>query len=283
MSRPGTRCLSRSGAAGPTRIRSWKTCQRRSPSQAIVCRSRSGRRRRQVVDAVPVRAADAQPGFRAGHGLPRVIASKRSPRPPRPAARNPSGSGAVMTDRSSHCRAVAPSHGAHRCGRAGQAPRRGAVSRLRPARAGPGRATASPPGARRSRAVTEQTRRMPDQRAEAARRQVLRRSSAIDPSGALSGAPGFRGGGCPVAARTGPGWPPRRVHRHVRQLGEGDSSAPDVSIAAEQDAQLGVHGDLDAVIGPFGGTGSEHITARRGRDRDRVAAADGHRPQHLPG
>jgi hypothetical protein len=46
-------------------------------------------------------------------------------------------------------------------------------------------------------------------------------------------------------------------------------------------AEPGIHRDLDAVIGPFGGTGSEHITARR--DRDRVAAGDGHRPQHFQG
>ena len=70
----------------------------------------------------------------------------------------------------------------------------------------------------------------------------------------------------------------RRVHRHVCQLGDGDQLAPGRLDPAEQDAELGVHGDLDAVIGPFGGTGSEHITARRGRDRDRVAATGGHRP-----
>src|ERR1017187_4300215 len=75
----------------------------------------------------------------------------------------------------------------------------------------------------------------------------------------------------------------RRVHRQIRQLGEGDQLAPGGLGPAEQDAELGVHGDLDAVIGPFGGTGSEHITARRGRDRDRVAAGGGHRPQHFQG
>ena len=57
---------SRRGAAGPTRIRSWKTRQRRSPSQAIVVESMRRRAGREV-EAVPVRAADAQPGFRAGH------------------------------------------------------------------------------------------------------------------------------------------------------------------------------------------------------------------------
>jgi len=75
----------------------------------------------------------------------------------------------------------------------------------------------------------------------------------------------------------------RRVHRHVCQLGEGDQLTPGRLDPAEQDAELGVHRDLDAVIGPFGGTGAEHITARRGRDRDRVAADDRHRPQLFQG
>ena len=55
----------RSGAAGPITVWSWKTRQRRSPSQATVFGAlRAGGTK---VEPVPVRAADAQPGVRAGH------------------------------------------------------------------------------------------------------------------------------------------------------------------------------------------------------------------------
>ena len=124
---------------------------------------------------------------------------------------------------------------------------------------------------------------MPDQRAEAARRQVrggpartAERFPPVLPQGFAAVAARWRREPGGVGRL-------RRVHRHVGQLGEGDQLAPGRLDPAEQDAELGVHGDLDAVIGPFGGTGSEHITARRGRDRDRVAAGDGHRPQHFQG
>ena len=124
---------------------------------------------------------------------------------------------------------------------------------------------------------------MPDQRAEAARRQV--RGSPARTAERFP--PVLPRGFAAVAARRRrePGGIGclRRVHRQVCQLGEGDQLAPGGLDPAEQDAELGVHGDLDAVIGPFGGTGSEHITARRGRDRDRFAAASGHRPQHFQG
>ena len=124
---------------------------------------------------------------------------------------------------------------------------------------------------------------MPDQRAEAARRQVrggpartAERFPPVLPQGFAAVAARWRREPGGVGRL-------RRVHRHVCQLGEGDQLAPGRLDPAEQDAELGVHGDLDAVIGPFGGTGSEHITTRRGRDRDRVAAGDGHRPQHFQG
>jgi hypothetical protein len=124
---------------------------------------------------------------------------------------------------------------------------------------------------------------MPDQRAEAARRQVRRGRART----AERFPPVLPQGFAAVAARwrREPGGVGRlrRAHRQIRQLGEGDQLAPGGLGPAEQDAELGVHGDLDAVIGPFGGTGSEHITARRGRDGDRVAADDGHRPQLFQG
>ena len=99
--------LSRRGAAGPTRIRSWKTCQRRSPSQAIVVESMRRRRdeKSRRYRSGPLTRSRASVRATA---VPRVIASRRSPRPPRPAARSPSGSGAAKANRSSHCRAVAP-------------------------------------------------------------------------------------------------------------------------------------------------------------------------------
>ena len=124
---------------------------------------------------------------------------------------------------------------------------------------------------------------MPDQRAEAAQHQVrggpartAERFPPVLPQGFAAVAARWRREPGGVGRL-------RRVHRHVGQLGEGDQLAPGHLDPAEQDAELRVHGDLDAVIGPFGGTGSEHITARHGRDRDRVAAGDGHRPQHFQG
>ena len=65
-----------------------------------------------------------------------------------------------------------------------------------------------------------------------------------------------------------------RVHRHVRQLGDGEQLAPEPLLAAEQDTQLGVDGGLDAFVEPVAGAG-------RGRDGYRGAAAGGHRPEYL--
>ena len=124
---------------------------------------------------------------------------------------------------------------------------------------------------------------MLDQRAEAARRHVggvPARPAELLPHGFLQVF-------AELAARRGgePGGVGRfrRVHRHGGQLGAGEHFPAGRLGPAEQDAELGVHGDLDAVIGPFGGTGAEHVAPRRGRDGDRVAAADGHRPQHFQG
>jgi hypothetical protein len=75
----------------------------------------------------------------------------------------------------------------------------------------------------------------------------------------------------------------RRVHRHVGQLSAGDPLAPGRLDPAKQDAELRVHGDLDAVVGPVAGIGAEDIAPRRGSDGDRVAAGDGHRAQLFQG
>jgi hypothetical protein len=120
---------------------------------------------------------------------------------------------------------------------------------------------------------------MPGQRVEATRRQVHGRPARTADRWLLPV------GIAEVAARSrsepGRVGGLRRVHRHAGQLGEGDQFARGRLDPAEQDAELGVHGDLNAVVGLPGGTesGSERITARRGRDRDRVAAGDGHRSQ----
>ena len=71
----------------------------------------------------------------------------------------------------------------------------------------------------------------------------------------------------------------RRTHRHGRQLEEGEHLALERLLAAEQDAGLSVHDQLDAVAGGRAQArpGPHGTVPRHGRHRDRLAAAGGDR------
>ena len=137
------------------------------------------------------------------------------------------------------------------------------------------------------RAVAGQVRCQPEPGPEAARRQAgrVRRHLPAEPAppGGILRIPD----GAAARGRREPGRVIRfrRAHRHGRQLEEGEQLALERLLAAEQDAGLGVHDQLDAVAGGRAQArpGPHGTVPRHGRHGDRLAAAGGDRAAHVQG
>ena len=136
-------------------------------------------------------------------------------------------------------------------------------------------------------AVAGQMRCQPEPGPEAARRQAgrVRRHLPAEPA-PPGGILRIRDGAA-ARGRREPGRVIRfrRPHRHGRQLGEGEQLALERLLAAEQDAGLGVHDQLDAVAGRRAQArpGPDGTVPGHGRHSDRLAAAGGDRAAHVQG
>ena len=135
--------------------------------------------------------------------------------------------------------------------------------------------------------MSGQVRFQPEPGPEAARRQAgrVRRHLPAEPAppGGILRIPD----GAAARGRREPGRVIRfrRAHRHGRQLEEGEQLALERLLAAEQDAGLGVHDQLDAVAGGRAQArpGPHGTVPGHGRHSDRLAAAGGDRAAHVQG
>ena len=137
------------------------------------------------------------------------------------------------------------------------------------------------------RAVAGQVRCQPEPGPEAARRQAGRVPRHLPAEPAPPGGILRIPDGAAARGRREPGRVIRfrRAHRHGRQLEEGEQLALERLLAAEQDAGLGVHDQLDALAGGRAQArpGPHGTVPGHGRHGDRLAAAGGDRAAHVQG